>query len=136
MNIPVHKRPLLRELKFTAVKSSGAGGQNVNKVSTKVELRFTIKDSSCLSENEKAILCAKLAGRTNSEGELIISSQEERSQLRNKQRVIEKFLDILHNALKQKKKRIATRASKASKLKRMDEKHKHSEKKELRKRLH
>ena len=123
------------ELHFSASRSSGPGGQNVNKVNTKVELRFQIASSLLLSDEEKTILLEKLAKKINSEGELILVSQTERSQMKNKEKVIEKFYSLLTRALTPRKKRKPTKPSQASKEERLEEKRKQAEKKERRKHL-
>lgn len=120
------------ELKFSASRSSGPGGQNVNKVNTKVELRFRIADSVLLSEKEKERLLEKLANRINSDGELILVSQTERSQLKNKEAVTEKFYHLITRALTPKKKRKRTKPSAESVEKRLEAKRIQSEKKERR----
>jgi ribosome-associated protein len=123
------------ELHFSASRSSGPGGQNVNKVNTKVELRFDIVSSSLLSDEEKDMLVKKLAKKINGEGELILVSQSERSQLKNKKKVIEKFYSLLTRALTTHKKRKPTNPSQASKEERLETKRKLAEKKERRRRL-
>jgi ribosome-associated protein len=129
------ERDFSSELHFSASRSSGPGGQNVNKVNTKVELRFNIPSSSLLSDEEKGLLMEKLARKINSEGELILVSQTERSQLKNKEKAIEKFYSILTRALTQRKKRKPTKPSQASKEERLETKRKLAEKKERRKGL-
>lgn len=121
--------------KFITSRSSGPGGQNVNKVNSRVELRFNIINCDLLSENEKEIILEKLANKINNENELIIVRQTERSQLQNKDKAIEAFYTLLEKALTPKKKRIKSKPSKASIQKRLDEKKKNSEKKILRKKL-
>ena len=94
----------------------------MNKVNTKVELRFHIPNSELLSEEEKSILLQKLKNKINKDGELIIVSQEDRSQYKNKEIALEKFLDMLKKALTPTKKRKPSRPTRASKEKRLDEK--------------
>jgi ribosome-associated protein len=126
-------RDFTGELHFTASRSSGPGGQNVNKVSTKVELRFHIASSLILGEEEKLILAEKLAKKISAAGDLIIVSQSERSQLKNRERVIEKFYLLISRALKPVKKRKETKPSRVSKEERLEEKRLRSEKKGRRK---
>jgi ribosome-associated protein len=118
----IDKELILKELSFKATRSSGSGGQNVNKVSTKVELRFNITDSLLLSDNEKDRVRKKIKNRISSEDILIITSDSERTQLGNKKMVIEIFFDLLEKALKKPKKRIKTRPTGASKERRLKEK--------------
>ena len=126
-------RDLSPEFTFTASRSSGPGGQNVNKVSTKVELRFNILQSLLLTTEEKEIIQTKLATKINSEGEIILVSQSERSQLKNKEKVTEKFYLLLNKALTPVKKRKPTKPSRAAKEKRLEEKRNRAEKKDRRK---
>ncbi len=121
------------EFVFSASRSGGPGGQNVNKVSTKVELRFNLLLSSAFSEKEKELLFRKLKNKINKEGELLIVSQSERTQLLNKQTAIEKFYILISNALTIPKYRKATRPTFASKLKRLEEKKNRGSIKKLRK---
>jgi len=123
------------EFIFSTSRSSGPGGQNVNKVNTKVELRFRVEESQLLTIDEKEILKQKLANKINLDQELIIVSQAERSQLMNKEKVIEKFYTLLGKALTPKKKRRPTKPTKASKTRRLDNKRKVSEKKSYRKNI-
>ncbi len=124
---------LQQEIVFSASRSSGPGGQNVNKVSTKVELRFNIPNSNLLSDSEKEILSVKLKNKINKEGDLILVSQEERSQIKNKENVLQKFNELINEALTPPKKRKPTKPSKARKEKRLEEKKIISEKKSKRK---
>jgi ribosome-associated protein len=133
MNSNLLHRDFKRELVFYSKRSSGAGGQNVNKVNTKIELRFSVPDSNILSNREKELLISRLAGKLTHKGELIIMAETERSQLRNKEQAIKRFYNLLEWGLRPVKKRIPTKPSKASKRKRLDEKKKHSEKKSRRK---
>jgi len=123
---------LTRELKFTTARSSGPGGQNVNKVNTKVILSFDVANSEILTIDQKEVLTSKLASRLTKEGVLLLSSQDKRSQLQNKEAVIVKFDDILKKAFAKKKKRKATKPSKASIQKKATQKKQHSEKKKWR----
>ncbi len=123
------------ELQFSATKSSGPGGQHVNKVNTKIILRFNITESDLLSEAEKALLLKKLKSKLTLEGVLLIEAQEKRSQLQNKNIAIKKFYELLTKAFTKKKKRIATKPSKAADKKRLNNKKQHAEKKANRKKL-
>lgn len=125
----INDRDFNSELHFSASRSSGPGGQNVNKVNTRVELRFHVGSSLLLSEEEKALVLEKHAKKINSVGELILVSQTERSQLKNKKKVIEKFYLILTSALTPRKKRKPTKPSLASKEERLETKRKQAEKK-------
>jgi len=128
----LNKDQILKELIFKTSRSSGSGGQNVNKVSTKVELRFDLYSSVLLSENQKERIGFKLKNRISSEGILIISSDSERTQLRNKKNVIELFFELLEKALQKPKKRVKTKPTRASKEKRLKDKKIKSDKKKLR----
>lgn len=132
MNTPVQLRDFSSELKFSASRSGGAGGQNVNKVNTKVELSFDLYASLLLSDEEKAILAEKLASKVNAEGILKISSQTDRTQLGNKEACIKKFYVLVEKAFVVRKKRKATKPTAASKEKRLDSKRKQSELKSIR----
>ncbi len=125
----IRNRDFLPELTFSASRSSEAGGQNVNKVNTKVELRFDIASSSILTEEEKNRLLTKLAKRLTQEGILIIVSQTERTQLKNKAQCLMKFYELLESALTVQKKRKQTKPTLASKAKKMENKKRQSERK-------
>jgi len=120
------------ELKFSFARSSGPGGQNVNKVNTKVELRFDVENSKVLCTENKEILLNELAAQLTSDGVLIVISQITRSQLKNKEDAVFKFYEIINKALKPKKHRKQTKVSKATKEKRLNAKKQISEKKERR----
>lgn len=122
MQPTIRNRDFSSELIVSASRSSGAGGQNVNKVSTKIELRFHVESSQVLTDSEKAIIIEKVANKISLEGFLIIVSQTERSQLRNKEVALEKFYALLEKALKPKIKRKATKPTRASKEKRLETK--------------
>ena len=113
---------LISELNFKAVRSSGAGGQNVNKVSSKVVLSFDLKNSQALSEEEKLLLETKLASRLTTDTILILNCDEDRSQLKNKAIVIKRFIEIITNGLKVPKIRKATKIPKSVIRKRIKDK--------------
>ena len=121
-----------RELIFTASRSDGPGGQNVNKVNSKVTLKFDVVRSEILSPAEKDIISKKLASRLTKEGILVLSAQENRSQLQNKEAVIVKLEKILKKAFEKKKVRKATKPSKGSIQERINKKKQLSEKKKWR----
>ncbi len=108
------KDDILRELSFKMSRSGGKGGQNVNKVSSKVELDLNIKESITFTDEQKDLLLSKLANKINSQGVLQIITEEERNQFRNKQRGIEKLFDLLISALHQPKKRKASKPKKSA----------------------
>ena len=130
--IPV-KEDFIKEITFKTSRSGGKGGQNVNKVSTKVELIFNIGKSALFSDNEKLMLVEKLMGKLDSEGNLHIISQKYRSQLANKENTIEKAIVILTKALHIQKKRKPTKIPKSVVQKRLESKLVISSKKESRK---
>jgi len=123
---------LIKELKFKAVRSSGAGGQHVNKVSSKVELFFDLKNSDELSLEEKELLIKNLQPKLTKEGVLLLNCDESRSQHKNKEIVIKRFLALITNGLKVPKKRKSTKPSKSSIQKRLDKKKKLAYKKAFR----
>ncbi|WP_318642463.1 alternative ribosome rescue aminoacyl-tRNA hydrolase ArfB [Flavobacterium ardleyense] len=125
---------LLSELKFKAVRSSGAGGQNVNKVSSKVVLSFDLQASEGLNEEEKFRVSEKISSRLTTEGILNLNCDEDRSQFRNKELVQKRFLKILQDALAVAKIRKATRIPKSAVRKRLKLKSSRAEIKKGRKR--
>ena len=116
------KEKIISELQFKAVRSSGAGGQNVNKVSSKVVLSFDLKNSQALSEEEKIRLETKLDSRLTSDLLLILNCDEDRSQLKNKGIVIKRFLSIMEQGLHIPKIRKATKIPKSVIRKRIKDK--------------
>jgi ribosome-associated protein len=129
----IQERDFEKEWVFTASRSSGPGGQNVNKVSTRIELRFRVNTSQLLDEEEKRKITDCLDRYINKEGVLILVSQTERSQYRNRKKAIERFLKLVQKALTPVKSRMATRPTAASKHRRIEHKKLLSEKKTLRK---
>lgn len=122
-------RRIVQELKFKAVRSSGAGGQHVNKVSTKVELSFDLFNSDALTDIEKERILKKLKSRLTNDGILSLYGDATRSQHRNKELVIKRFLKLLEDSLKIPKKRKKTKPSKGAIEKRLKSKKKASQKK-------
>lgn len=113
---------IIAELQYKAVRSSGAGGQNVNKVSSKVVLTFDLKQSQALSEEEKLLLQTNLASRLTSDLILILNCDENRSQLKNKEIVTKRFLELIKKGLLVPKERKATKIPKSAIRKRIKDK--------------
>ena len=120
---------LIKELKFQFTRSGGVGGQHVNKVSTKVVLKFNVQESKALSAEEKEMLSENLANKISKKGAIILTSDASRSQHKNKDLVIKRFLELLRVALTPKKKRKPTKRPKSANLKRLEKKKNRAEKK-------
>lgn len=129
----MEKDKIISELTFKAVRSSGAGGQNVNKVSSKVVLTFDLLNSNALSEEEKERCQKKLKSKLTLEGILILNCDEDRSQLKNKAIITKRFLEIIEKALIIPKERKATKIPKSVVAKRLKDKSSNSEIKQNRK---
>ena len=120
------------EVTFTASRSGGPGGQNVNKVSSKVTLAFHVASSAALSQDQKQWVAKRLATRINNDGVLQVISQRTRSQEMNRTDAIERFAELLKRALTPRRARIKTRLPKTVKEQRLQEKKRHSVKKQTR----
>jgi len=129
----VNHTEIIKELNFKAIRSSGAGGQHVNKTSSKVELTFDLENSFSLSDKEKELLKMKLSSKLTKDNLLILFCDESRSQHRNKDLIIKRFLGILKLNLIQPKKRRSTKPSKTSIKRKAENKKRVSIKKALRK---
>ena len=129
----MNTKDLIKELQFKAIRSSGAGGQHVNKVSSKIELTFDVLNSQYLSSEQKEKLQNKLSNRINKEGILILFCDESRSQHKNKELAIKRFLELIKSGLIIPKKRKPTKPSKASIKRKAENKQKQAFKKAMRK---
>ncbi len=126
------ERNIEKDFVFTGSRSSGPGGQNVNKVNTKAELRYDLKNSHDFSDEEKSIITARLKSRINSEGILLVTSQSERTQLKNREAATERLYRLLAGALTFRRERKPTRPTAASMEERLELKKRHSQIKKTR----
>lgn len=131
----IDSKLLWSELEFSSSRSSGPGGQNVNKVNSKVLLKWDVRRSAILTAEEKDLILQKLHSRITASGVLVLSMQESRSQLRNKEDVIAKLDFLLKKAFEKRKVRKKSKPSKAHAKKRLESKRRHSEKKAWRRKL-
>jgi ribosome-associated protein len=121
------------EIELSAARSGGPGGQSVNKTSSKIVLKWSVKDSVVLSEDEKNLLRQKLSSRINSDDMLVVHAQESRSQNQNRQTSLSRLNDLINSALDVPEERKPTRLPRHKKEKRLEIKKQHSQKKALRK---
>lgn len=124
-----------KEIMVSTSRSGGPGGQHVNKVETKVILKWNVQESRSLTDPQREMLLAAHRNKLTKSGELVVSADSKRSQLKNKELAFKKLDRLIAKAFVTKKKRKPTKPTKAAKKKRLSEKKKHSEKKELRKRI-
>jgi len=128
----MNKEAIINELDFKAVRSSGAGGQNVNKVSSKIVLSFNVPVSQALSEDEKELALVRLSSRLTNDNVLILQCDEDRSQLRNKDIVIKRFLQLMEHSLRIEKERKPTKVPRGVIRKRIEGKRRQADKKQSR----
>lgn len=128
----MNTQALIKELEYKAIRSSGPGGQHVNKVSSKIVLSFNLGASTVLKEEEKDLLRKAIATRLTNDEVLMLACDVSRSQAANKEMVTERFLEIIKAGLIKPKKRKPTKPSKAAKKRRIEAKSKLSQKKGLR----
>ena len=120
------------ELRFTASRSSGPGGQHVNKTSSRVTLHWNLRDSVALTAPQRALARQRLARRLSAEGELSVSASSERSQHRNRRAARDRLAELIRRALQRRRRRIATRTPAAAKRKRLENKRRRGDVKRLR----
>ena len=129
----MNKEALIQECDFKAVRSSGPGGQHVNKTSTKVMLHWSLKDSNVFSEDQKQRLYKRLQNKLTTDDQLVLSYDQSRSQHKNKDEVFKNLVRLLENGLLKPKRRKKTKPTLASKKRRLDSKKRNAEKKANRK---
>lgn len=129
----MNKEALFQECDFKAVRSSGPGGQHVNKTSTKVMLHWSLKDSNVFSEDQKERLYKRLKNKLTTDDQLVLSYDQSRSQHKNKDEVFKNLVRLLENGLLKPKRRKKTKPTLASKKRRLDSKKRNAEKKANRK---
>ncbi|MCK6618532.1 MAG: aminoacyl-tRNA hydrolase [Cyclobacteriaceae bacterium] len=131
----IKSQNIAHELHFVTSRSSGPGGQNTNKVNSRVTLRWSVVNSTVLTQEQRALIMQKLARYISQNGDLVLHAQTSRSQFQNKAEVITKLDALLQKIFAVKRKRVATRPTSASRLKRLEGKKRNAEKKQWRKKL-
>lgn len=131
----MNKEQLIKELKFKAIRSSGAGGQHVNKVSSKIELSFSIENSLGLRSEEKELLYKNLKSRITKDNRLVLFSGESRSQHKNKDFAIKRFIALIQKNSTKQKVRKASKPTRGSILRKRESKQHQGLKKSLRKKI-